>query len=442
MVRTAPRSAEPANTARAKTTAGRAANTSAAADSSYAARAGELERGLAAMGCDALLVLASSARDPDLAPFVGPIHVHSSFFVAPRRGEAAFGYLSPMERDEAASSGLRLLTPEALDVVRWARQGEPEEVMLANVLERALLLAGVAPGMKLALAGHAGAGLVQAVCARLAESEWSFTPGHHLLLAVRKGKTAGELGEIKRVAQATGEAMRAVAALLAAATPIDGELWLEGERLRAGRLRREVRATLAPHGLEQPEGNIVAAGAEGGVPHTSGDDERVLAPNEALVVDLYPKGALFADCTRTFCVGRPPAELVAAHEAVCYALAAAHATALPGERGWSMQEAACERLGEHGWPTPISQPGTTRGYVHGLGHGVGFDLHEYPSFRRHAGAEGVLGVGDVFTLEPGLYDPEAGFGVRLEDLVALGGEGPVNLTQLPYALDPRAWQSA
>ena len=418
---------------------GSVATTAAGAAAPLAARQGDLDRALAASGCDALLVLASTARDPDLAPFVGPVHVHGSFLVAPRRGEASFGYLSPMERDEAARSGLRLLTPEALDVARWARQGEPEEVLLANVLERALLLAGVAPGMRLALAGHLGAGLVQAVCAGLGESEWTFVPGHHLLLGVRKGKTAAEVVEMKRVAAATGEAMRAVAALLAGTTTRGGELWLEGERLRASRLRREVAVTLAAHGLEQPEGNIVAAGAEGGVPHTSGDDERLLRAGEALVVDLYPKGQLFADCTRTFCVGRAPAALVDAHATVREVLAAAHASALPGERGWTMQEAACARLGERGWPTPISQPGTTRGYVHGLGHGVGFELHEYPSFRRHAGAEGTLGVGDVFTLEPGLYDPEAGFGVRLEDLVALGGEGPENLTSLPYELDPRAW---
>jgi len=415
------------------------AATAARAATALAARQNELDRALAASGCDALLVLASTARDPDLAPFVGSVHVHGSFLIAPRRGEAAFGYLSPMERDEAARSGLRLLTPEVLDVARWARQGEPEEVLLANVLERALLLAGVAPGTRLALAGHLGAGVVQAVCARLGESEWTFVPGHHLLLDVRKGKTAAEIEEIQRVAQATGEAMRAVAALLAGATTREGELWLEGERLRAARLRREVAVTLAAHGLEQPEGNIVAAGADGGVPHTSGDDERVLRAGESIVVDLYPKGSLFADCTRTFCVGRAPAALVDAHAAVREVLAAAHATALPGERGWTMQEAACKRLAELGWPTPISQPGTTRGYVHGLGHGVGFELHEYPSFRRHAGGEGTLGVGDVFTLEPGLYDPEAGFGVRLEDLVTLGAEGPQNLTALPYELDPRAW---
>ena len=87
----------------------------------------------------------------------------------------------------------------------------------------------------------------------------------------------------------------------------------------------------------------------------------------------------------------------------------------------------------------MSHPGTTRGYVHGLGHGVGFELHEYPSFRRHAGPEGVLAAGDVITLEPGLYEPEQGFGVRLEDLVALVADGSENLTPLPYELDPRAW---
>src|SRR6185436_18754615 len=404
-----------------------------------AARAGELDRGLAAAGCTALLVIASTARDPDLAPFVGPVHVHNSFLIAPRRGEACFGYLSPMERDEAARTGLRLLTPEVLDVARWARQGEPEEVLLANVLERALLLSGVAPGMRLALAGHAGAGLVQAVCARLGESEWTFVPGHHLLLDVRKGKIDAEVAEIRRVATATCEAMRALAPVLAAATVRDGELWLQEERLRVGVLRTVVAAAFALHGLEQPEGNIVAAGADAGVPHTSGADERVLRAGESIVVDLYPKGSLFADCTRTFCVGAPPPALAAAHAQVREVLAAAHAAALPCERGWALQEAACARFAEVGWPTPISQPGTTRGYVHGLGHGVGFDLHEYPSFRRHAGAEGILGVGDVFTLEPGLYDSEAGFGVRLEDLMMLGNDGPVNLTPLPYDLDPRAW---
>jgi Xaa-Pro aminopeptidase len=70
---------------------------------------------------------------------------------------------------------------------------------------------------------------------------------------------------------------------------------------------------------------------------------------------------------------------------------------------------------------------------------VGFDLHEFPTFKKASGGEGVLREGDVFTLEPGLYDPAEGWGVRLEDLVYLSPEGLETLTPLPYAMDPRAW---
>ncbi len=51
----------------------------------------------------------------------------------------------------------------------------------------------------------------------------------------------------------------------------------------------------------------------------------------------------------------------------------------------------------------------------------------------------MLGAGDVFTLEPGLYNPEQGWGVRVEDLYAVEAAGPRNLTPLPRDLDPRAW---
>ncbi len=113
--------------------------------------------------------------------------------------------------------------------------------------------------------------------------------------------------------------------------------------------------------------------------------------------------------------------------------------AVPGARGWDLQEAVCLTFEEAGYATPLRQPGTTTGYVHNLGHGIGYELHELPIFRKVAGAEGVLAEGDVFTLEPGLYDPAAGYGVRLEDLCYLGADGLEVLTPLPYDLDPRRW---
>jgi Xaa-Pro aminopeptidase len=306
------------------------------------------------------------------------------------------------------------------------------------VAERSLEAAGVAPG-RVALAGPGQAGIIQAAAAALARKGWIWVPGNPIVLAVRKKKTAAEVAAIRVAAEGVMDAMRRVAARLAAAAVRDGELWAGGERLTVARLRSEIGQALAACGLEQPKGNIVAPAEEGGVPHSAGTQERVLREGEAVVVDIYPRGTMFADCTRTFCVGEPSEDLCRAHDLVLRALERSHERARPGVRGWDLQEEVCAFFESEGFPTPISDPKTIRGYVHNLGHGVGFDLHEQPVFRKVSGAEGVLREGDVFTLEPGLYEPAEGYGVRLEDLVHLGPEGLENLTPLPCALDPRAW---
>ncbi len=242
------------------------------------------------------------------------------------------------------------------------------------------------------------------------------------------------------MAAATVAAFYRVAELLGATSARGSELWLSGERLTAGRLRAEVATLLAGYELQQPEGNIVSGGADSAVPHTRGAGDRVLRAGESLIVDLFPRGRLFADCTRTFCVGEPPAALTAAHATVFEALADAYRRAAAGVAGWDLQTRTCARFEEAGYATVLGDPETVRGYVHGLGHGVGYELHELPSFRRAAPEpEGTLQTDDLFTLEPGLYDPEAGWGLRLEDLCWLGPSGVENLTPAPYALDPRAW---
>jgi len=407
------------------------------------------------LGCVALLVLAESARDPDVAHFAGALHVGRCLLVLPRRGAPRLGYFTPMERDEAAASGLRLLTPHDLGLPRAQREGWSEARTLAAAASAALTASGAEPG-RVALAGHGPAGTYHQAARQLAGAGWSPVDGNDLARRLRKRKAARQLAGIRRAAAGTVTAFRRVAELLAAAearprgattanTGATGpDLRLAGEALTVGRLRAEIAAVLAAHGLEQPAGNIVAPGRDAAVPHSAGRDERVLRAGESLVVDLYPAAPPFADCTRTFCVGRAPEALVAAHAAVREALDGAHRSARPGVRGADLQRAACDSLEARGYPTLLSDPETDRGYVHNLGHGVGYELHEYPSFRKQAGAEGVLEAGDVLTLEPGLYDPAAGWGVRLEDLVWLRGERAGEtaaeiLTPLPYELDPRAW---
>ena len=391
-------------------------------------------------GCSALLVVASSSGDPDLAPFVGGAHLGESFLVALAGDEAPpwLGYLTAMERQEAAATGCRGLPPDRLGLAELLRRRLSGADLWAELLTRALREVGASPG-RVAVAGRPGAGTILAAARSLGEAGWDLVDGGDLMRRLRKAKTAAELAQARRAAGVTVEAFGRVAELLAAANAREDELWLAGERLTAGRLRAEVAAVLARHELEQPEGNIVAAGGDSAVPHTRGAGRRVLRPGESIIVDLFPRGGLFADCTRTFCVGEPPAALAAAHGAVFDALAAAYRGVAAGVAGWDLQLAACAGFEEAGYPTVLEDPGTVRGYVHGLGHGVGYELHELPSFRHGADAEaGALAVGDLFTLEPGLYDPDAGWGVRLEDLCLLAPSGVENLTPAPYHLDPRA----
>ena len=400
-----------------------------------------LRAGLERLDAAALLVVAASPRDPDLAPWVGASRIGEAFLVVARGAAPRLGYWTPMERDEAASTGLDLLSPELLGVARLVQaHGEPG-ALLAAVLAAALDQCGIAPG-RLAIAGCWPAGALVEATTELARRGWSFVSGAELLRGLRKRKEPHELLEMRRVAATTGATQRAIAAILAAArADANGELWAEGRRLTVDRLKREAALGFAAAGLDQPRACIVAPGEEGGVPHTGGSGDRVLRAGESLVVDLFPRGRLYADCTRTFCVGSAPEALLRAHGDVREALSRAYALLAPGISGWSLQEEVCALLAARGWPTPISQPGAVRGYVHNLGHGVGYELHEQPSFRQQARAEeGRIEVGDVLTLEPGLYEPgESGFGVRLEDMVAVGSDEVENLTPLPYELDPRAW---
>ncbi len=382
--------------------------------------------------------MAASATDPDLAPFVGAVHLGQSILAVRRDAQPQLAYLTAMEREEAARTGLSLLSPERLELEQVRAQCSDAGGFWPEVLGRVLRTAGLETG-RLGLAGRFPAGAVHYACSELTGGSRSFVPAHELLRELRQQKTRDESTEIRRVSAALVEAFSSVASLLAAAEEKGGRLTLEGAPLTVGHLRGEIQRVFASAGLEQPEGNIVAMGADAGVPHSQGASTRVVEPHAALVVDLFPKGRLFGDCTRTFCVGEPPADLARAHKAVHRALVEAEDGARPGTRGFDLQSRTCDLLEAEGYATARSHPGTTRGYVHGLGHGVGLELHELPSFRSRPGRTGQLHEGDVFTLEPGLYDPDAGWGVRLEDLCTLGSSGLEVLTPLPYELDPSAW---
>jgi Xaa-Pro aminopeptidase len=109
----------------------------------------------------------------------------------------------------------------------------------------------------------------------------------------------------------------------------------------------------------------------------------------------------------------------------------------PGVTGRDVNEIVEDIIWAAGYDT--QRPGhqkdpankTPRGFIHSTGHGVGLDIHEAPSLAR-SGTKPLI-VGDVVTVEPGVYDPEIG-GVRLEDMLVITPDGARNFTQAPREL--------
>ncbi len=396
---------------------------------------------LAGEEVEALLVLAGSSRDPDLLPFVGGARLGDACVLADGSG-ARLIYFTSMERGEAAlaeAGGVELIHPADFGMETLRREGKNHEEILAAALDAAFDRAGIGPG-RVAVAGRPPAGSTVAVARTLRKANREPVSGRGLMQALRRTKTGSEIEEIAAAARATVEAFESVAQMLASSATRDrGELWLDEERVTVARIKARAAAVFAGHGLEQPESAIVAPAEEGATGHSTGTPDRVLRAGESLVVDLFPRGLLFADCTRTFCVGKPPEGLARAHGLVLEALETSLAAVRAGVRGWTLHERVCRRFEGEGFAVPDKNPGAQTGYFHLLGHGVGYELHELPSFRETGPGTEELLEGDVVTIEPGLYDPEAGWGVRLEDLVVITTEGMTNLTPLPYALDPRAW---
>ncbi|HLM34400.1 MAG TPA: Xaa-Pro peptidase family protein [Gaiellaceae bacterium] len=252
----------------------------------------------------------------------------------------------------------------------------------------------------------------------------------------RRVKTQYELEGIRR-AQAAAEAGMAAAADLLRRAKRSGEvLHLDGDPLTSERLKLAIAQELVAHGATADE-FIVAHGGQAAVGHDMGSGP--IRPGETVVIDLWPRdneSFCYADMTRTFVVGEPSDEAVEWHRLCTEALDRAVSQIRGGAPGKAIFDATCEIFEAAGYPTQRTKPaGETiaDGFFHGLGHGVGLEVHEQPGMGQIA--DKALKAGDVVTVEPGLYRQGVG-GVRLEDLVLVTEDGAENLTSFPYDLSP------
>jgi Xaa-Pro aminopeptidase len=253
----------------------------------------------------------------------------------------------------------------------------------------------------------------------------------------RRRKSAADVELLQAVQRSTEEAMELVRATLRRCDVAgDRTLMLEGAVLTSERLRSIIQLHWVANGIE-PVTPIAAGGPQGADPHEHGTGP--LRAGEPIVFDLFPRDEttrVYGDMTRTFCVGTPSDEAAAAHAACEAAITAAIAACRPGIMGRELHILVCDLFRDRGFPSQIhpaaSVPNASEWtFSHGLGHGVGFHVHEPPG----AGTQGFLELeeGDSLTIEPGLYRPGVG-GCRIEDHVILTAGGCRNLNTMDYAL--------
>lgn len=199
----------------------------------------------------------------------------------------------------------------------------------------------------------------------------------------------------------------------------DKKLFWQGEVLTSELLRFEIDSTMMKMGM-LATGTICAGGFQGSQPHNTGSG--ALYADVPIVMDIFPRSAengYWGDLTRTVVRGTPRDIVKKAYEAVLEAREYAKTLIFPGADPAEIHRAAACVMEKKGFYTGRNDKGDF-GFFHGLGHGVGVDIHEAP--RLSPRSNEPLKKGIVVTVEPGLYYPEWG-GIRLEDMVYLDENG-------------------
>jgi Xaa-Pro aminopeptidase len=212
-------------------------------------------------------------------------------------------------------------------------------------------------------------------------------------------------------------------AAIAAASELADEIWRWSlERGLRGRSELDVayaaEARMRELGAEPSFPTIVAAGPSGALPHAE-PGEREIGRGELVVFDMGVKlDGYCSDGTRTFATGEPGERAREVYETVREAQEAALAAVRAEERAEAIDTVARDL---------ITTAGHGERFGHGLGHGVGMEVHEEPRVSQRS--EDVLEAGEVVTIEPGVYLPGE-LGVRIEDLVVVTEDGHRNLSGL------------
>ena len=400
----------------------------------------DLDRLMADRGLDALVVSGDALGNPSFIYMVNGASVGGGWVIQ-KRGEQPVFVCSPIEREEAAASGLTVVPTSHFHYVELALEKASRLEVGVELYRRIFAELGVSG--RVGFYGMADPGAAWLLLNALNEQidgievygDYDQTP----IDLARATKDAAEAERIRQVGHRASAVLGETLEFLKSHGVKDGVLvQADGSPLTVGRVHRQIGRFFSEQRLEAPEGFIFSTGRDAGVPHNTGDPQALIRQGETIIFDCYPCEAgagYYFDITRTFCLGYAPPEVEAAYQDLldCHDMLLAAFQVGTGTRHY--QQLTCEFLESRGHPTIASDPQTVEGYVHSLGHGIGLAIHEQPYFHDGPANTTVLQPGHVFTCEPGLYYPDRGFGLRIEDVLWIDPQGSVhNLSAFPREL--------
>jgi Xaa-Pro aminopeptidase len=267
------------------------------------------------------------------------------------------------------------------------------------------------------------------LAAELAKEGVQVVPIADLYWGEREFKTQEELKLIQLAIRITEVGLaRGIEILQASEIRSGKRLFWGGKLLTSERLRTEID-TVILHAGGVSANTIVAGGDHACDPHDRGTGP--LKANSLIILDVFPKHAesgYYGDLTRTVVKGQASEAQGKLWRTVLEAQKYSLKKIRAGESGADLQQEISELFKEKGYPTEIRN-GRWVGFFHGLGHGLGLDIHEQPRI-----AKTDFKAGQVLTVEPGLYIPGVG-GARIEDDGVVTESGFEVLSRFPKQLE-------
>lgn len=358
---------------------------------------------------------------------------HGSIFKS--RDQEPLLVCSRMELEEAQKSGLQVRTDAELGFHEHLAAADGDSFGATVPFWRGIFLSLGLKGGRVGLYGtwqiNKTIALQEALRERLPQYEFVAEGKNTLFEQAMLTKDRQEIERLKSVAERANAVMECAWDYIAGLN-VEGEFLVDesGHQVTIGDIKRLVRRELMTRGLEDTN-TIFAQGRDAGFPHSRGEADMPLRTGQAIVFDLFPReqgGGYHHDMTRTWCIGYARPEVREAYDTVMEAFDISVESFGLNKPTHLMQEAVLDHYEGKGHPTIRSDPRTMEGYIHTLGHGVGIDIHESPSIS-HTRRDDVFQIGNVLTIEPGLYYPDRGYGVRVEDLFVIDENGAlVSLT--------------